>query len=1099
MKNSKLIYLIVAVLLRVTAEAQPIPMPALKQMKARSVGPAVMGGRITAIDAVVSNPDIVYVGAASGGVWKTENAGGTWIPVFDEQSTINIGSIAIQQSNPNIVWVGTGEGNPRNSVNMGGGIFKSIDGGLTWKSMGLEKTMNIHRVIIDPSNPDVVYAGAIGFPFGEHPERGVFKTTNGGQSWEKILYTNEKSGVAEMVMDPSNPSKLVVSMWQHRRTPWDFTSGGPGSGLYITYDGGKTWKKKGEADGLPKGDLGRLGLAISRSTPNKIYALVEATKNGLYRSDDGGEKWTLVTDDPIVAVDRPFYYNEIYVDPKVDTRIYKLSAPLSVSEDGGKSFKALATPDQVHSDHHAFWIHPTNTNLIIEGNDGGLGISRDHGKTWSNPEAIPVGQFYHVNVDNETPYNIYGGLQDNGSWMGPAYTFHTGGIRNSHWQALNLADGFDVIPDPEDSRYGYCMSQGGNVIHYDKVTGGSSFVKPIVGDLNTRLRFNWNAGFAQDPFNKKTFYGGSQFLHKSPDKGMSWETISPDLTLNDAAHQKQDDSGGLTIDATQAENHNSILTIAPSPLQQGVIWVGTDDGNVQLTKDGGKTWTNLSRRIPGLPKEAWIAQITASRYKAGEAFVVSNLYRMGSDLAPYIYRTTDFGQTWSRIMSEKEAKGYALCFLQDPVEPRLMFAGTEHGLWVSIDEGKTWTQWDNGMPAAAPTMDLAIQEREADLAIATFGRSIYVLDNIRPLRKLANAGSKLLDQPMVAFDPSAAHLATYRGPQGYGKDAEALYQAANRPAGATLPIYLKPTKKAGTAKVAEPAELAKKSKKPAPITKPDESNVVTSAPLAATMSASVAGRVKPDSIYVRIYNDVNKLVRTLKQVPDTALGLQRIGWDLAETPVAVPGLSGGRRGGGEPAGNPVMPGRYKVVYAYSGAKDSTFLTVEPDPRVPFDKEAALARRALQERLNKNSRQLTEIMNRIKEANEAAEAIKSRLKDKKGSDYDELRKVTLSIQDSLKKSQDGIVGKRTERQGLGSVYMITPVSKIQEASSYINRRTGMPTKTESQLVDQAEMLSKETITKMNGFFSKQWAEYYKKVQATPMELLKEYSPIGSTPE
>jgi photosystem II stability/assembly factor-like uncharacterized protein len=1094
-KLQKLTLLILAALLGLLgARAQPIPMSVFKQMKARSVGPAVMGGRITAIDAVVSNPDMIYVGAASGGVWKSENAGGTWTPVFDDQPTINIGSIAIQQSNPNVVWVGTGEGNPRNSVNMGGGIFKSIDGGLTWKSMGLEKTLNIHRIIIDPSNPDIVYAGVIGFPFGEHPERGVFKTTNGGQSWEKILYTNEKSGVAEMVMDPTNPGKLLVAMWQHRRTPWDFTSGGPGSGLYLTYDGGKTWKKKGESDGLPKGDFGRLGLAISRSSPNKIYALVEATKNGLYRSDDGGEKWTLVTDDPAVAVDRPFYYNEIYVDPKIETRLYKLSAPLSVSEDGGKTFKPLATPDQVHSDHHAFWIHPTNTNLLIEGNDGGLGISRDHGKTWTNPEAIPVGQFYHVNVDNEVPYNIYGGLQDNGSWMGPAYTFHAGGIRNSHWQALNLADGFDVIPDPENSRYGYCMSQGGNVIHYDKLTGGSSFVKPIIGDMNTRLRFNWNAGFAQDPFDKKTFYGGSQFLHKSPDKGLSWETISPDLTLNDPAHQKQDDSGGLTIDATQAENHNSILTIAPSPLQQGVIWVGTDDGNVQLTKDGGKTWTNLSSRIPGLPKEAWIAQITASRYKAGEAFVVSNHYRMGSDLAPYIYRTSDFGQTWTRIMSEKEAKGYALCFLQDPVEPRLMFAGTEHGLWVSIDEGKTWTQWDSGIPAAAPTMDLAIQEREADLAIATFGRSIYVLDNIRPLRKLAASSSKILDQSLVAFEPSTAFLAVYRGPQGYGKDAEGLYQAPNRPAGATLPIYLKPKQKAVAQKPTEPADLAKKSKKPTTATKPDESNTIVAAPVATT----IASRVKADSVLVQIYNEANKLVRTMKLAPDTALGVQRITWDLTETPIRMPSAGGGRRGGGEPTGNPVMPGRYKVSFAYAGAKDSTFLTVDPDPRVPYDKEAALARRVLQDRLNKNIRQLSEITNRIQEANDAAEGVKNRLKDKKGPDYDELRKFTITIQDSLKKAREGIVGKRTERQGFGNVYMNTPISKIQEASSYINRRTEKPTKTENQLVDQAEVLSRETVTKVNQFFSKQWTEYYKKVQATPLDPLKEYPPIGSTP-
>ncbi|MDX5436583.1 MAG: hypothetical protein LPK03_05275, partial [Pontibacter sp.] len=437
----------------------------------------------------------------------------------------------------------------------------------------------------------------------------------------QVLYTNEKSGVADMVMDPTNPNKLVVAMWQHRRTAWDFTSGGAGSGLYITYDGGKTWKKKTDVDGLPKGDFGRIGIAMSRSMPSRIYVLVEAGKNGLYRSDDGGEKWAKVTDDASIVTNRPFYFNEIFVDPKNENRVYMIYQPIAVSEDAGKSFKVIADLSKVHADHHAFWIHPENPNLIIDGNDGGVAISRDRGKTWAFPETIPIGQFYHINVDNEVPYNIYGGLQDNGSWTGPSYTFTQGGIRNYDWQVVLYGDGFDVMPDPEDARYGYAMSQGGNLARFDKETGRTQFLKPTIADYKTKLRFNWNAAIAQDPFNKSTIYYGSQFVHKSNDKGMSWETISPDLTLNKPEHQKQDESGGLTLDVTSAENHNTILAIAPSPLQQDVIWAGTDDGNVQLTRDGGKTWTNVSSRIPGLPKEAWIPQITASRYDAGEAFV----------------------------------------------------------------------------------------------------------------------------------------------------------------------------------------------------------------------------------------------------------------------------------------------------------------------------------------------------------------------------------------------------------------------------------------------------------------------------------------------
>jgi len=1022
----------------------------------------------------------MYVGAASGGVWKSENGGASWIPVFDDQPNINIGSLAIQQNNPSVVWAGTGEGNPRNSVNMGNGIYKSIDGGRTWKHMGLDKTSNIHRIIIDPTNPDVVYAGVIGSPWGNHKERGVYKTTNGGQTWTQVLYTNEKSGVADMVMDPTNPSKLVVAMWQHRRTPWDFTSGGPGSGLYMTYDGGKNWKKKGEADGLPKGDFGRIGVAISRSMPSRIYAMVEATKNGLYRSDNGGEKWTLVTDEPSIATDRPFYYNEIYVDSKNENRIYKLSAPLSYSEDAGKTFKVLATPDQVHSDHQSFWVHPENPELLIDGNDGGLAISRDHGKTWMNPEGVTAGQFYHVNVDNEVPYNIYGGLQDNGSWTGPAYTFYNGGIRNSHWQAIILADGFDVVPDPADARYGYAMSQGGNIVRYDKVTGGNSFVKPTITDVNTRLRFNWNTAIAQDPFDKGTIYAGSQFVHKSTDRGMSWQTISGDLTLNAPQHQRQDYSGGLTLDATNAENHNNILTIAPSTLQKDVLWVGTDDGNVHLTRDGGKSWSNLSKRIPGLPAEAWIAQITASRHNAGEAFVVANVYRMGSDYAPYIYHTTDFGKSWTRLVDDKKVKGYALSFLQDPTEPRLMFAGTENGLWVSIDTGKNWAKWDQGIPASVPVMDLAIQEREADLVIGTFGRSIYVLDNIRPLRQLAATGVKLLDKPVVAFTPSDAYLAAYRGPQGYGKDAENLYQAENRPAGANLTFYLKPKPSTTLAKGAEASGKSKKIAK-------NTSGAVGNAAAKSTAT---------DTLYINIYNEANKLIQTLKKIPTPGLGVQLLTWDLTEKGIRMPGLMVNQRGGGGagPSGNTVLPGRFKLLYSYAGAKDSSFVNVMPDPRMPFNKEAAVARYALQEQVDKNISQLTVASDRIIEATEATKVVLGQIKGKTGKEYEDLRKSTLEMQKSLESITELIAGKKSEMQGLGRPYMLTAMVKLQEASSYISRRQDAPTQTEVQLIEQAQTLTGSTLNKIDNFFSTQWGAYSKKVQASPFKIVKEYSSL-----
>ncbi len=698
------------------AHAQPVPTDLFKNMKVRSIGPAVMSGRINAVEAVHSNPDIIYAGAASGGVWKTENGGGTWMPVFDEQPTLNIGSLAIQQSNPSVIWVGTGEGNPRNSVSLGEGIYKSLDAGRTWKRMGLEKTRNIHRIFIDPSNPDVVYAGAIGNPYAEHPERGVFKTTDGGLTWEKVLYTNEKSGVGDMIMDPANPQKMLVAMWQHRRTPYDFQSGGPGSGLYLTFDGGKNWKKLGKAEGLPDGDYGRCGVAISPANPDRMYAMVEAKKNGLYTSVDGGFHWTLVTDDPDVATNRPFYFNDIIADPSNENKLYALWQTINVSIDGGKTFTRAADFGQAHADHHALWIHPKNPNLLINGNDGGVSISRDGGKKWIFSENIPIGQFYHVAVDNEIPYNVYGGLQDNGSWRGPAYTWMSDGLRNYLWQSVWGGDGFEVMPDADDARYGYAMSQGGGLGRYDVETGQSYGIKPPAPNLKTRLRFNWNAALAQDPFDNNTIYYGSQFVHKSTDKGKTWTIISPDLTTNDTLKQKQDESGGLSLDVTSAENNTTILAISPSYKEKGVIWVTTDDGYVQLTRDGGATWNKID--IRGMPGEAWIPQVKVSKLNAAEAYVVANQYRMG-DFAPYIFRTRDYGKTWENVVADKGLRGYALSVMPDTEVPNLIFAGTEHGLWVSIDDGNNWVQWTHGIPSTS-VMDLAIQEREADLVIGTF-------------------------------------------------------------------------------------------------------------------------------------------------------------------------------------------------------------------------------------------------------------------------------------------------------------------------------------------------------------------------------------------
>lgn len=1030
-------------------QAQNVSLDQFKNWKPRNIGPAGMSGRITAIDALVSDPNTIYLGSASGGVWKTTNGGHEWKPVFDDQPILNIGSVAIQQSNPNVVWAGTGEGNPRNSINLGEGIYKTIDAGKTWTRMGLEKTRNIHRVLIDPNNPSTVYAGAIGNPYDFHPDRGVFKTTNGGQSWTKILYTNDSSGVADMIMDPSNPNKLFAGMWQHYRTPWSFMSGGRGSGLYMTVDGGTNWKKLGKENGLPEGDYGRIGLAIARNNPNVVYALVEATKNGLYRSDDGGYNWKLVNSNPSWVTNRPFYFQEIAVDPLNENRVWLIYQMIAKSEDGGKDFEVVIPYNGIHPDHHAFWIHPHDNKFIIDGNDGGIGISRDMGKNWTFDEKLPVGQFYHINVDNEMPYNVMGGMQDNGSWRGPAYTWMSGGIKNYFWESLWGGDGFDVMPDAEDANWVYAMSQQGNVGRYNVKTGERWSIKPSNPNLQTILRFNWNTGMAQDPFDKRTIYFGSQYLHKSTDKGISWEMISPDLTTADSSKIDQNQNGGLSLDITGAENHCTILTIAPSAKQQGVIWVGTDDGNVQLTRDGGRSWTNFRGKIPGMPAGSWVQQIQASRFNAGEAMVVVNDYRRG-DFKPYIFRTMDFGKTWTRLADEKKLTGYALSVLQDPAEPNLIFAGTEQGLWVSLNNGLSFQQWKNGYPSVS-TYDMAIQEREADLVIATFGRSIWVLDDIRPLRKLAAAKGVAAKSALMVFDAPAAVQATVRNAPGYEWSTWGLYDAENRRTGAAVTYFV------------------------------NKSLLDTTA------------RKKADTATVKIYDDKNELIRTLKWRADSGYNRQYWGFEMKGD--RRPGSPKPRPNAPEPGGEDVFPGTYKVVLELAGVKDSTRVQVQADPRLSNTQEALLAQRALKERLKKSSDKLIEGMDRLSDAEDLVKKMDAQLKDLTGASADTLRKAGKKITEEIKALREFINGKTIDRQGYGRPQQPpTPMSTLMLASRGIVSKPVKPGVAEEQLVKDAEFKLNEAVTKINSFFTGSWTSYRKLVEANPLKLFKDYSPI-----
>lgn len=1049
------LFRLVALLFVAPLFSQNFDMSLAGDLKPRSIGPAGMSGRVTAIDVVTAEPDVMFVGTASGGLWKSTSGGIKWDPVFDKEITASIGAVAIQQSNPSVIWVGTGEGNPRNSLNGGYGVYRSLDGGRSWQNMGLEQTRHIHRIIIDPTDPNTVYVGAIGSPWGEHPERGVFKTTDGGKTWEKVLFVNNKTGVGDMIMDPSNPNKLIVGMWEHRRWPWFFESGGPGSGLYMTHDGGKTWKQLSEKDGLPEGNLGRIGLAMATNKPNVVYALVEAKKNALYRSDDGGFSWKKVSDKENIG-NRPFYYSDIFVDPENENRVISAFSYVNVSEDGGRNFSSLmpayGVSNGIHPDHHAFWIHPSDGQFMMDGNDGGLNISRDGGKTWRFVGNLPLAQFYHIRTDNEYPYNVYGGMQDNGSWRGPAYVWKAQGIRNSYWQEIAFGDGFDVVPDKDDSRYGFAMSQQGYVGRYDSQTGNDYSVRPTPPDANTELRFNWNAAIGQDPFSNSTLYFGSQFVHKSTDKGLTWEIISPDLTTNDPEKQKQSESGGLTMDATGAENHCTILVIEPSAAEQNMLWVGTDDGRVHYTRNGGATWTEVTANIKGLPKGSWIPQIKASQRNPGEALLVANDYRR-YNYTPYAYRTKDYGKTWTRIVDGTDVPTYALSILEDAENPNLMFLGTDDGLYLSMDAGGNWQKWHHNFPTVA-TMDMEIHPREQDLVIGTFGRAAWVLDDIRPLRAIAG-NATVLAKDISLFPSPTAYQAAYQQPTGlrFGGDAE--YNGDNRRGGAMITYYLK---------------SGSKSQKSA-ASKSDEKNSDT---------AEASKSATKDSVIFKFYEG-ERLIRTLAyKTPDSA-GLHRIYWGMDESGADRPSRSL-RKSNREPGGPRVKPGTYKVVAHFGDSKDSTNITVASDPRLTVSDKAISDAYNAGKKLESWQQLAANAVRQLAESKKIAEDLQKTLKEKDKDGFKEEQKTSKEIVKQIDSLMALYIGKEDKRQGITRNPEMTVMTRLQTAYGYASDRPNGLTATENRLMEFAEADLKKALEATNGFFDEAWKAYRAAMEA-----------------
>jgi photosystem II stability/assembly factor-like uncharacterized protein len=1135
----------------------------LAGMKLRSIGPAAMSGRVVAVAAVESDPEIVYVGGSTSGVWKSTDGGLTYEPIFDDQPVASIGAIAIFAANPDVVWVGTGEGNPRNSASVGNGVYRSLDGGRTWQHLGLEKSEHIRRIVLHPTNPDVAYVAAEGREWGENPERGIYKTTDGGKTWKRVLYVDERSGGSELVMDPANPNKLFASLWDYRRWPWFFRSGGPGSGLYVTYDGGDTWKRLTEEDGLPKGQLGRIGLAIAPSEPRIVYALVEATGNNVVlRSEDGGRTWQTAGTDAS-ATERPFYYADIRVDPQWPNRIYSLTSRLRVSDDGAKTFRPLGHSRDIHGDYHALWIDPHDGRYLIAGEDGGVGISRDRGNTWEFAANLPFGQYYHVAVDQDQPYNVYGGLQDNGAWRGPSAVWENGAIRNVHWQIVSGGDGFVTLPDPRDPQAGYAESQGGEIERFELRTRLRKRIKPaeLSTDPAKRLRFNWNAAIAQDPFDPATIYIGSQYLFKSTDRGDTWEPISPDLTTNNPDWQHQDQSGGLTLDASGAENYCSILAIAPSAVERGVIWVGTDDGRVQVTRDGGKTWTSVEGNIggsPGVPAHTWVPQIRASTYSGGGAFVVFDDHRR-SNWTPYAYRTDDYGTTWKSLGVDK-LWGYALSIEQDPVDRDLLFLGTEFGLYASFDGGGHWLPWKHGLPTVS-VMDMVIHPRDFDLVLGTHGRSIFILDDITPLRQMTAA---TLHEPLHLYQgmPALEHR-TANGPGAY-EPGSGDFRGENRPYGAlityslNLPgLPLAADKEERERKQRERASQAAAAPAPGPEGTPppavqhgEAEEPEAAAPGAPGSAAPAAPPAPPGTagqpgarpgepqVEIRISDAGGKLVRTMKG--PAKLGVNRAVWDLGRDAFRQPPR--GERGDffRRDSGPQVPPGTYTVTVSFKGHDATGTVVVAADPATHNSAADWQAREAALRRIGQLQDSLTEAIERVAAARTDLDVVIAKLR-RADAREEEKKKAAGTMAATpaptspapepataaeAKPASGGrnagdhgpaaanplIRAARDLRRKLdaaerrlyvppgskGIVDDRTPFSRVQSATFSIDSSWDAPDATQRAELQQAESATAAALQDVNRLLSEDVAAFHQQVAAAHIDLLPAEAPIALPP-
>jgi len=921
----------------------PVAEPALGQvsadrfagMPARSIGPTGNTGRISAIDAVVADPNVVFVGAAPGGVWKSVNGGQTWRAVFDDQPVSTIASIAINQANPDIVWVGVGEVPGRERADpSASGVYRSLDGGDSWAGAGLLGIEGVHRILLHPSSPEIVYAGVSGVRWEDGAGPGVYKTTDGGQSWIRVLFVDERTGVSDLVMDPRDPERLLAAMWSTRAYPWSVVPRGPGSGLFLTRDGGESWIRLTEEDGLPAGELGRIALDVFGGNPRVVHALVDAGEGVLLRSTDRGRTWRTVRRGPhlMSALDEP---NDIVADPVNGSRLYLLSSRFSVSDDGGESF--LNGGRGSRPGFRVLWIHPGDPRLLYGGTDHGPYVSRDAGEHWAPLGRLPLGRFNHASVDMAVPFNVYGGLERNGSWVGSAYGWAEGGARNRDWMELGSDDGFTILVDPVEASRGYAVAPGGDLVRFDIRTGERKAIRPWAPDI-AELRFNRDTPIALDPHEAEGIYFGSQFVHRSGNRGGTWQIISGDLTANDPAGRREDrrdasDAGGFgpdaeSVDGPEEPGGATITVIAPSPVDRDVIWVGTDEGDVQVTRSAGGEWESVRRRIGSVPDSAWVTHIEPSVFRPGSAYVAFDAHRTGNRES-LIFSTDNYGRSWRRLARGADIEGVVHTLEQDPIVEDLLFAGTEAGLYVTLNRGEDWIKWTHGLPPV-PVRDLVLHPRDHDLVIATHGRAAYVLDDIRPLRELARnpEGAEL---ELFLFEPPPAFIRATPAPVRDDRPAgDAVLRGQDRPFGALLTYWLgaspnedRGDRGDGEEGVGEAAE---------------ESRVVT----------------------IEILDFEGRVVRTFSgpAVP----GVNRIAWDLREDPPTLSGPLGefsdapiGANDGGFPSAD-VLPGSFTVRISSEGAESVRMLEVRTDARVEIEMVERIAKyQAVKRGLNLDAR------------------------------------------------------------------------------------------------------------------------------------------------